>query len=141
MENFSHNTAVSALMIALNEMEKRVNETQVRITKKDFEMFLKLFHPLAPHVTEELWKDLGNKTTLVKEQWPKADVRKMKASTVTIVVQINGKMRGEVKVDVDSEESEVLAYIKKDVQIQKWIGDSVVKKVIFIKNRLINIVM
>ena len=104
-------------------------------------MFLKLFHPLAPHVTEELWKDLGNKTTLVKEQWPKADVRKMKASTVTIVVQINGKMRGEVKVDVDSEESEVLAYIKKDVQIQKWIGDSVVKKVIFIKNRLINIVM
>lgn len=141
IENFSHNTAVSALMILLNEMEKVVGAKQSHISRKDFEMFLKILHPFAPHVTEELWKDLGNKTTLVKEMWPKADPRKMKASTVTIVVQVNGKMRGEVKVDTDSEESEVMVKVKNDSQIQKWIGDSVVKKVIFIKNRLINMVI
>lgn len=141
IENFSHNTAVSALMILLNEMEKVAGTKQSHISRKDFEMFLKILHPFAPHVTEELWKDLGNKTTLVKEMWPKVDPRKMKVSTVTIVVQVNGKMRGEVVVDTDSEESEVLAKVKNNSQIQKWIEDSVVKKVIFIKNRLINIVI
>lgn len=136
IDTFSFNTAVSALMITLNEMEKHDS-----IDWKDFEMFIKLLHPFAPHTTEELWKDLGNKSMLVKELWPKADPRKMKVATVTIVVQINGKMRGEVMVDTDSEENEVLAKVKNDSQIQKWIGDSVSKKVIFIKNRLINIVI
>jgi leucyl-tRNA synthetase len=141
IENFSHNTAVSALMIALNEMEKVGGSQEPHVDRKDFEMFLKVLHPFAPHMTEELWKDLGNKDTLVKEVWPKADPRKMKTSTVIIVVQVNGKMRGEIKIDADSEESEVLAKVKNDSQIQKWIGDSVVKKVIFVKNRLINMVI
>lgn len=136
IENFSHNTAVSALMIALNEMEKREH-----VSQKLFELFITIMHPFAPHITEELWKDLGHKTTLVKESWPKADARKMKTSVATIVVQINGKMRGEVQVGVDSEESEVLAKAQKDPQIEKWIGNSTPKKVIFIKNRLINIVI
>lgn len=136
IDTFSMNTAVSAMMILLNEMEK-----SEKIEKKHFEIFLKLMHPFAPHVTEELWKTLGNKTTLVIESWPKADPQKMKSSEVTIAVQINGKVRGEVKVATGSTQDEVLQALKSESQITKWLGQGEYKKVIYIENRLINIVI
>ncbi|MHB1316422.1 MAG: class I tRNA ligase family protein, partial [Minisyncoccota bacterium] len=136
IDTFSHNTAVSSLMIALNEMDKKEN-----VDQKLFELFLKIMHPFAPHITEELWKDLGNKTNLVKESWPKADPKKIKSSKVMLGVQINGKVRGEVIVDSDSEENYVLIIVKNDPKIMKWIENMVIKKVIFVKNRLINIVI
>lgn len=141
IQNFAFNTAISSLMIALNELEKNTTETQVYVQRKDFELFLKLLHPFAPHVTEEIWKELGNKTTLVKEMWPKADVKKIKETQVTIAVQINGKTRGEAIIGVDSEEKDVLLLVYKNQDITKWIGDKEPKKVIYVKNRLINIVI
>jgi leucyl-tRNA synthetase len=133
---FSYNTAVSAMMIALNEMEK-----SEKVYKSDMELFLKILHPFAPHVTEELWKELGNKTSLVKEKWPKADHKKMKDAEITIAVQINGKVRGEVKIQPENTETEVLEKVHIMPEIQKWLTGQEVKKVIFVKNRLINIVI
>lgn len=140
IENFSHNTAISSLMIALNEMEKTVHAQQ-QLSKKDFEMFIKILHPFAPHVTEELWKQYGHHTTLVLEQWPKADPKKMKEESVMIAVQINGKTRGEIAIPMDAEEVDVVNKVKAEPHIQKWIGDKEPRKIIYIKNRLINIVI
>ena len=136
IDTFSFNTAVSALMIALNEMEKHDS-----IDQKDFEMFLTILHPFAPHMTEELWKELGNKTFLTRTTWPKADPKKMKSSLVTLVVQVNGKVRGQVGCAMDADEKEVLEQVKGTPEIAKWFVDSEVKKVIFVKNRLINMVI
>lgn len=136
IDTFSHNTAVSALMIALNEMEKRE-----KIPLKLFTVFLTIMHPFAPHVTEELWKTLGEKGLLAMEAWPKADPKKMKSALVTIAVQINGKVRGTVEISTGGDQNEALKAVKDDESIAKWLGTGEYKKVIFIENRLINIVI
>ncbi len=141
IESFSHNTAISSLMIALNEMEKVMHAEQMQLSKEDFEMFIKILHPFAPHVTEELWKQCGHNTTMVLEKWPKADPKKMKEESVIIAVQINGKTRGEITIPMDAEEADVVDRVKKEPHIQKWIGDKELRKIIYIKNRLINIVI
>ena len=128
------NTAVSALMVLVNEMEGRIK-------KDDFEILLKLLSPFAPHITEELWHNMGHKKSLALEPWPQADENNMQETEVTIVVQVNGKVRGQVHVPVDSDEKAIIAQIKKDENINKWIGEAVPKKVIYVKNRLINIVI
>lgn len=136
IDTFSHNTAVSALMIALNEMEK-----QEKIPIELFSMFLTVMHPFAPHVTEELWKTIGGKGLLATEAWPKADPKKMKSASVTIAVQINGKVRGMVEISTGGDQHEALIAVKKDENIAKWLTSDAYKKVIFIENRLINIVI
>lgn len=136
IDTFSHNTAVSALMIALNEMEK----SEV-VPRELFSTFLVIMHPFAPHVTEELWKTIGGKSLLATQMWPKADQKKMKSAQVTIAVQINGKVRGTVEISTGGDQNETLTAIKKDENIAKWLTSDTYKKVIFIENRLINIVI
>ncbi len=136
IDTFSHNTAISALMIALNEMEK-----SEKVPTELFQMFLKIMHPFAPHVTEELWKTIGGKGLLAAESWPKADPKKMKSTLATIVVQINGKVRGTIEIGTGSGQNEALEAAKNDPNIAKWLTTDVYKKVIFIENRLINIVI
>jgi len=136
IDTFSHNTAVSALMIALNEMEKHKI-----ISFELFSVFLKIMHPFAPHVTEELWRVLGERTLLAEQTWPKSDPKKMRVNEVTIAVQINGKVRGEVTIPIGGSEKEVLVQVKNEPGIAKWLGNGEYKKVIFIENRLINIVI
>jgi len=136
IQTFSFNTAVSALMIALNEMEK-----SDMVPFELFSMFLTLMHPFAPHVTEELWNTLGKKTLLANEMWPKADAKKMKSTFVKIVVQINGKVRGTIEIPIGGDQHDAIEYIKKDQNIAKWLTNEMYKKVIFIENRLINIVI
>ena len=78
---------------------------------------------------------------MVLEKWPKADPKKMKEESVIIAVQINGKTRGEITIPMDAEEADVVDRVKKEPHIQKWIGDKELRKIIYIKNRLINIVI
>jgi len=131
-----HNTAVSNLMILSNTLEK-----EPVLSKSVFETFLKLLAPFAPHVTEELWKSLGNKKSIHVSDWPVADESKIVDKSVTIIVQINGKMRasfvssrGETR-----ENLEKIAFSLPDVK--KWIGDNVVRKIIVVQDRLISIVI
>lgn len=135
IENFAFNTCISSMMILVNEMEK-----QDYLDKKDFELFLKILSPFAPHMTEEIWKDFGNKSLLVLEKWPKADKKKIKETEVNIIVQINGKVRGQFKANPDIKESEVLEKIKDLPEMKKWLEGGV-KRVIFIPKKLINIVV
>ena len=136
IESFAFNTAISAMMILLNEMEK-----QEKINKKDFEMFLKVFSPFAPHVTEEIWNSLGHKTLLVAEKWPKADPKKSIDIDVKIVVQINGKVRAEYTTTYNAEEEGVISEVKELVDVSKWLIGKEIKKTIFIKNKLVNFVI
>lgn len=127
------NTAISALMIFLNALEK-----EKQIAKDDFELLLKLLAPVAPHMSEELWHMLGNKTSIHKEAWPKHNPKLVQDDVVTIVIQINGKTRGVAQIPADSDEKKHEEVAR--VAVASRLGDTLVKKVIVVKGRLVNFV-
>lgn len=133
---FNFNTAVSAMMICVNEMEK--SET---ISEKDFMMFLQILAPFASHVTEELWRGLGNKKSIHLSGWPKFDPKKLVSDTVKIVVQINGKIRTELVISKKMGNEDVKALALEDAAIIPWLEGKEVKRVIYVPGRLVNIVV
>ncbi|MDO8555236.1 MAG: leucine--tRNA ligase [bacterium] len=133
IEALKFNTAVSALMILLNEMEKTEN-----LSRSNFEIFLKILSPFAPHLTEELWSNLGFKKSIHFEKWPKIKLNKIKNEEVDIVVQFNGKFRGTIKMNSGAKQNEVEETILNDIRFQKYLNGKP-EKVIFIENKLINL--
>ncbi len=135
IETMKFNTAISSLMIFVNEIEK-LN----LVPQSVYETFLKLLSPFAPHITEELWQLLGHKKSINFEKWPSYDISKVQSEKITIIVQINGKMRGQFKAEVDIDKDEALAKAKQLPEINKWIkGEE--RKVIFVPGKVINIVI
>ncbi|KND47620.1 MAG: leucyl-tRNA synthetase [Parcubacteria bacterium C7867-006] len=136
IDNFAFNTAVSSMMILLNEMEK-----MEYVKQSDFELFLKILNPFAPHMTEEIWSMFGHKSFLVLEAWPKASKKKMEELEVKFIIQINGKVRAETMLPKGLSENVVLEKIKALPDVEKWIMEKEIKKVIFIKDKLVNLVV
>ncbi len=135
IENFGFNTAVSAMMICLNEMEKAA-----AIDARDYKKFLQLLAPFAPHVAEELWFELGEKKSIHLSGWPEYDETKLVSDTVTIVVQVNSKNRAEIVVSRDAKREEVEALALKEEKVIAHLAGAVPKKVIYVPGRLVNIV-
>jgi len=136
IENFKFNTAISSLMILVNEMEK-----QPALEVKNWKLIIHLIAPFAPHLAEELWQSLGHKKSIFLSTWPKYDSKKIKEEKVKLVIQINGKMRDIFEVSVGIKEKEAKVLTLKRENVKKWIGNKAVKKMIFIPNKLINIVI
>jgi len=137
IEVLNYNTAISALMVLLNDFDKH----QEAITKKQFESFLKLLAPFAPHITEELWSKLKNKKTIHKEKWPKYNEKLFKEDNFDLVIQVNGKFRSRVKASIGLTEKEAMTLALKDPATSKYIGGKNVNKIVFVPNRLINLVI
>lgn len=135
IEGFKFNTAVSQMMILVNAMEKG------RYTKEDYLLLLTILAPFAPHITEQLWLEMGNTTSIHKVSWPAYDPHKTINTVVTYAFQINGKLRATIDFARDSEENEVISGIKSHEIYLKYVGDMEPKKVIFVQNRLVNIVI
>ena len=131
------NTAVSALMIMLNEYEKFDNG----ITRDDYRILLTLLNPIAPHITEELNEvyNLGEK--ICKSAWPTYDETKIVLDEITLGIQVNGKLRGTITVSPDADEEEVKEKAMKEENVLKHITDKEIVKVIVIKNKIVNIVV
>ncbi len=136
IESFSFNTAISSLMILSRELEN-----QTTISKSSFEILLKLLAPFAPHVADELWSTLGNKNSIHLSDWPKYDPSKIVSETVKIVIQVNGKVRGELEVPRDSAEPRVREIAENEESAKKWLNGAKIAKVVFVENRLINFVI
>ena len=132
--DFSFNTAISAFMILVNLAEK--NE----ITKTEYETILKLLAPFAPHMTEEIWANLGHKKSIHLEKWPEYDEKKTISEKVVIIVQINGKPRANFEMPVGSNQAEVekVALAREDVY--KWLAGKQVKKKLFLKERILALI-
>ncbi|MCX6719018.1 MAG: leucine--tRNA ligase [Candidatus Taylorbacteria bacterium] len=136
IELMRFNTAMSAMMIAVNEMEKAEN-----ISRKQYETILQLLAPFAPHVTEELWHAIGNKKSIHISSWPIFDPDMGKDLDMKIMVQVNGKVRGSFMVNVDKSEDEVKKMALDLEETKKWIVGKEVKKVIVVKGKLVSIVI
>ncbi|MEK7646579.1 MAG: leucine--tRNA ligase [Patescibacteria group bacterium] len=135
IDAFRFNTAISTLMIALNEIE-----TVGAISKDQFGTVLKLLAPFAPHVTEELWSMMGNTSSIHISPWPVYDPHLLVDTTVTMVVQVNGKMRDSFEVAVDTDKAVLEQRALESPQVRKWTEGKTIEKVIVIPKRLINIV-
>ena len=136
IESFSLNTAISALMVLLNEME---NATL--LLRADYEVFLVLLAPFAPHITEELWHDLGNTESIHRATWPLYDPLKIIDQEVIIAIQVNGKVRDTVTVAADLGDEEVKRIALERPLVAKWVGNQEIKKVFVVTGRLVNVVV
>jgi leucyl-tRNA synthetase len=136
IEEMRFNTAISSMMILATEMEKAES-----VSKEDYKKFLKILSPFAPHVSEELWNILGEKQSINLSNWPKPDESLMADDEIKIVVQINGKVRTEIMISPSDDEEKIKNQAIEDNNILKYIAGKTIKKVIYVKNRLINIVL
>ena len=136
MEEYKFNTAISQMMILLNEWDKA--ET---IEVSEYRTLLQLLSPFAPHITEELWSLLGEKDSIHLTEWPLWDKDKIIDETIKIVVQVNGKVRTELTVPSGTSEEDIKAQALEDETIITWIKDKEVKRIIYVKDRLVNIVI
>ncbi len=137
IENFSFNTAISAMMVLVNEMDKTEN-----ISSADFKLFLQILAPFAPHITEEIWREMGEKKSINIAPWPKYNPKLLVEDTLKVVVQINGKVRAEIDIPADASEEKVFEIAFENENVKKWIPNmSDIKKKIYVKGRLINFVV
>ena len=132
--NFSFNTAISAFMILVNAAEK----TELR--KKDYEVILKLLAPFAPHVTEEIWANLGNKKSIHLEKWPEFDGQKLQSENIMVMVQINGKPRASFEMPIGSKQEEIEKAAFAREEVSKWLLGKEVKKKMLIKERILMLI-
>lgn len=136
IDGFRFNTAISQLMILVNHLTECTT-----ITKKTFEDLIILVSPFAPHLAEELREQLGNDySVFTKATWPTYDEKCLVADTVTIAVQVNGKVRWTICISKEAEEKEVMELAKSDEKIQTRITGEP-KKVIYVKGKILNIVI
>jgi leucyl-tRNA synthetase len=137
LEEMKFNTAVSSMMEFINAW----GEEGQSLSKKDAENFLKILASFAPHICEEIWAKLKHKTSIFKEKWPKYDEKLIKKQTFELVIQINGKVRDKVEVSADISEEEAKKIVLEREKIKNWLKNQPPQKVIFVKGKLVNIVL
>lgn len=136
VEAMKFNTAVSQLMILTNAMAD-----EKTIGREAWQNFLKALASFAPHLAEELWEKLGNKKSIHLAGWPKYDPALIVEEEIDLIIQVNGKVRDSIKVKADIGEEEAKKVAVESEKIKKWTESQKIKKIIFVKGRLVNIVV
>lgn len=134
-ENMRFNTAISQMMVFVNEAYKADALPMVYM-----EGLVKLLSPIVPHVAEEIWQIMGHEETITYEAWPTYDESKLVQDTVQVILQVNGKVRSKVEVEKDLDQAELEKIALADERIQQWTAEKDIKKVIVIPNKIVNIV-
>ncbi len=134
-ENLHFNTAISQMMIFINEAYK-----QDQLPLDMIEGFVKLLSPVAPHMTEEIWNILDHQTSIQKDEWPTFDASKLEETQVDVVVQINGKVRAKVRIEKGTAKDVLEKQAFEDATVQEWLKDKTIRKVIVVPNKIVNIV-
>lgn len=135
-ENMRFNTAISQMMVFVNEAYKADKLPAVYM-----EGLVKMLAPIIPHVAEELWSLLGHEGGISYAEWPTYDESKLVEATVQVILQVNGKVRSKITVDKDIAKEELEKLALADAKIQQWTADKTVRKVIVIPNKIVNIVV
>lgn len=142
IEAFKFNTAISAMMILVNKIyEMQKQGESASLSKDNFILLIKILSPFAPHLAEELWFSLGEKESILSQAWPEYNPDLAKDEKITLVVQINGKMRASLEVPADISEEEAKALALAEENIQKWLVGKEIIKVIFARGKLLNLVI
>ena len=135
-EDLRFNTAISQMMIFTNEMNAR----EIR-PRAALETFVLLLAPYAPHLAEELWSRLGHGRSLMYEPWPVADPQWLVNDTVTVVVQVNGKLRDQLQVAADADPEQVKELALASAKVRQWTDGKQIVKVICVPGKLVSVVV
>lgn len=135
IDSLKSNTAIAALMSLINKVYEKG-----KINKAELKTFIVLLNPFAPHVTEEMWDQMKFNDVVTSQRWPKYDKNKTQDDTVEIAVQVNGKVRAKIKVDVNISNEDAINLAKSDEKIVAEIEGKNIIKEIYVKGRLVNIV-
>ncbi len=142
LEKMNFNTAIAALMQATNEFYKLKAE---RGFSKDWQTDLakitQLLAPFAPHITEEIWQDLGQEGSIHTSPWPVHDKKYLEQDEIIIVVQVNGKVRANISVSKDASKEEVIKTAKANGKVAEYLKEKEVRKEIYVPHRLVNFVV
>jgi leucyl-tRNA synthetase len=135
-ERFSFNTAVSAFMVCVNEL------TDLKCHKREvMEPLLVLLTPYAPHVSEELWHQLGNTSTVLDAAFPKFEEKYVAETSKEYPVSVNGKLRTQINLDLNATQEQVEGVVLANPVVQKWMEGKPLKKFIFVKGKMVNVVV
>lgn len=134
------NTAISALMEFVNQLQE-VREADPAHLREALEALVRLLHPFAPHITEELWHRLGHVDSVLRAGWPQADPELLRERTVTVVVQVNGKVRGRLEVPAGTGAERLQQLALAEERVRRWVEGKRVVKVICVPDRLLNLVV
>ncbi len=152
-QDFQFNTAIAALMEFYNLLSQWETEGHAAATSTDGEAgeaaahaaalntLVLLLAPFAPHLAEELWRQLGHPASVFGERWPEAEPRWLKDELITIVLQINGKLRSQLQVPPELDEAEIQSRAMADPKLQPWIEGKTIRKRIYVPGRLLNLVV
>ncbi|MFH2100138.1 MAG: class I tRNA ligase family protein, partial [Pseudomonadota bacterium] len=144
-DRFHFNTAVSAIMELVNEIYARENVLKAsrgrEILKKAMETVVVLLAPIVPHMAEELWEALGHEPGIAHAPWPEFRQDALATRTLTIVVQVNGKLRSRLTVDADTDEESIKDHALEDPQVKRFIEGKTLRKVIYVPGKLVNVVV
>ena len=144
IENFQMNVAVAKIHELTNEisMFKTKSDSDKWCQKEALTILIKVVEPIMPHLAEECWHQIGNKSSIINYEWPKIEVDLMNDSECLIIVQINGKKRAEIRMQINSTEKVVFKEAMCLINIKGFIkSEELIKKKIFIKNKILNIVI
>ncbi len=136
IEHLKMNTALATLMSLINEITAKGS-----INRKELEIFIKMVYPFAPHLGEEMWATAGFEGDMTYAPWPQYDEAKTKASEVEIAVQVLGKIKGRVTIPAEAEQDAVLEIVRADEKIGGLLEGKSIVKVIYVKGKLINLII
>lgn len=141
--NLSFNTAIATMMEYVNTLYKIKAEDifESKEWAEALSTLAQLLAPFAPHIAEELWSELGNEGSVHTSDWPVHDEKYLVTDTVKIVIQVNGKVRATIVVPTDSDKQSAVAEAKKNPKVVSYLEGKIIKKTIFVKNKLVSIVV
>lgn len=140
LEKLKFNTAIAAIMECINSLYE-IEAAGKKIGADTIEILAKIIAPFAPFIAEELWSQTGYDESIFKEKWPQYDINLIQDAEFKLIIQINGKVRDRIKVEMDISEKEAKETAIQLEKIKNFIGAKPIKKIFFVKNRLINIVI
>ena len=141
IKNNQFNTAISELMKFYNSISSNLNHVSKDLRREALMKFCILLAPFAPHISEEIWHLIGNSKSVHLEKWPVIDQDALRENSYELVIQINGKVRDKINVEINISDDEIKEKTLVRTNVKKWIDNKTIRKIIIVKGRIINIVV
>lgn len=140
---YKFNTAIAAIMELLNTINKHkdVIDEKTIIIQEALESIVMLLSPITPHICHALWKKLGHETSIIYAKWPIVDESVLVKKEIQLIIQVNGKLRSKMIVDVDTSKTTIEKLVMEDEKVKNFIDSKLIKKIIYVKDKLVNVVI
>jgi leucyl-tRNA synthetase len=137
------NTAIAAIMELMNDLGRFEDDSRLgcALRQEALTAVVLMLSPIAPHICESLWQSLGGEGLLVDQSWPEVDEQALERDEIELVIQVSGKLRSRISVSTKADDDTIRAAALADANVQRFVGDSPVHKVIIVPGRLVNIVI